>query len=125
MSGGGNTRLEALEQVRKNFDRFRATKQRLPRPGTKVPIEFAARDRVSQHPELEKEFIRQVLEVNWVWISDESSLGDFHDEDTDRRLIDKIRRIYGVDVSDISTGNLADIFDRIAKSTVTDDLPKL
>jgi len=40
MSGGGNTRLEALEEVRKNFDRFKATGKKLPRPGTKVPIEF-------------------------------------------------------------------------------------
>jgi hypothetical protein len=42
-----------------------------------------------------------------------SSLGDFHGNETDAALIEKIRRIYGVDVSDISTGNLADIFDRI------------
>jgi len=49
MSGGGNTRLEALEDLRKSFDRFRATKKALPRPGTKVPIEFAAHERVGQH----------------------------------------------------------------------------
>jgi hypothetical protein len=124
MSGGGNTRLEALEEVRKNFDRFKATGKKLPRPGTKVPIEFAAGDRVSRHPELEKEFIRQVLEINWAWISDESCLGDFHDEETDERLMDRIRRIYGVDVSDIAGGNLADIFDRIAKHKVTEDLSR-
>src|SRR5271157_2688998 len=52
MSGSGNTRLEALEELRKNFDRFRATKKELPRPGSKVPIEFAASNRVGQHPEL-------------------------------------------------------------------------
>ena|SRR2546426_8474697 len=34
MSGGGNTKLEALEDLRKNFDHFRATKGTLPRPGT-------------------------------------------------------------------------------------------
>ncbi len=124
MSGSGNTRLEALEEVRKNFDRFKATKRRLPRPGTKVPIEFAARDRVGQHPELAKDFIQRVLEVDWAWVSDESSLGDFHGDETNEKLIDKIRRIYGVDVSDISSGNLADIFDRITKSMVTEDLPK-
>jgi hypothetical protein len=52
ISGNGNTKLEALEDLRRSFDRFKATKNKLPRPGTKVPIEFADRNRVSQHPEL-------------------------------------------------------------------------
>jgi hypothetical protein len=30
-------------------------------------------------------------------------------------MIEKIRHVYGVDVSDISSGKLADIFDRISK----------
>jgi hypothetical protein len=124
MSGSGNTRVEALEEVRKNFDRFKATKRKLPRPGTKVPIEFAARDRVGQHPELAKDFVQRVLELDWAWISDESSLWDFHGDETNERLLDRIRSIYKVDVSDISSGNLADIFDRIAKRMVADDIPE-
>jgi hypothetical protein len=48
----GNTRLEALEEVRKNFNQFKATKRSLPRPGTKVPIGFAASDRAGQRPKL-------------------------------------------------------------------------
>jgi hypothetical protein len=51
--------------------------------------------------------------VDWAWISDESSLWDFHEDETNESLTDKIRHIYGVDVSDISSGNLANIFDRI------------
>jgi hypothetical protein len=123
MSGSADTRLEAIEQLRNNFDRFKATKPSLPRPGTKVPIEFAGSDRAGQHSELAKDFVKRVLDVDWAWISDESSLWDFHGDETNEGLTDKIRRIYGVDVSDISSGNLADIFDRIAKSTVTEDLP--
>jgi hypothetical protein len=53
ISGSGNTRQEALEEVRKSFNRFVATKRRLPRPGTEVPIEFAASHRVSQHSALD------------------------------------------------------------------------
>jgi len=113
MSGSANSRLEALEELRKNFERFRATKPKLPRPGTKVPIEFAARERVGPHSELAKDFIKRVLDIEWAWISDESSLWDFHGDETNESLNSKIRRIYGVDVSDISSGNLADIFDRI------------
>ena len=115
MAGGAHSRLEALEELRKNFDRFKATKPNLPRPGTKVPIEFAASERVSQHSELAKDFVQRVLGVDWAWISDESSLWDFRENETNQNLTDKIRNIYGVDVSDMSNGNLADIFDRILK----------
>ena len=113
MLGSANSRSEALEDLRKNFDQFKATKPNLPRPGTRVPIEFAGKERVDQHSELAKDFIKQVLDTEWAWISDESSLWDFHGDETNAVLIDKIHRVYGVDVSDISSGNLADIFDRI------------
>jgi hypothetical protein len=115
MSGSANSRLEALEELRKNFEKFKATKPRLPRPGTKVPIEFAASERVGQHSELAQDFVRRVLGVDWAWISDESSLWDFHGDETNESLTEKIHHIYGVDVSDISSGNIADIFDRILK----------
>ena len=124
MSGSADTRLEALEELRKNFDRWRVAKPKLPRPGTKVPIEFAASDRVGQHSELAKDFIKRVLDIDWAWISDESSLWDFHGDETNEALIDKIHLIYGVDVSDISNGSLADIFDRIAKSMDSEDQSK-
>jgi len=115
MAGSANSRLEALEELRKNFDRFRATKPNLPRPGTKVPVEFAASVRVDQHSELAKDFVKRVLNLDCAWISDESSLWDFHGDETNETLTEKIRHVYGVDVSDISSGNLADIFDRISK----------
>ena len=115
MSGNGNTRNEALETLRKNFDQFKTDRKKLPRPGTKVPIEFAKSNRVSLHPELAKDFFQRVLEIDWAWISDKSSLWDFHGNETNDKFVEKIHRIYGVDISDISSGNLADIFDRIKK----------
>jgi hypothetical protein len=116
MSGCGNTKKEALETLRKKFDQFKANRNELPRPGAKVPIEFAVSNRVSLHPELAKDFFQRILEIDWAWISDKSSLWGFHGDDTNDKFVEKIRRIYGVDVSDIATGNLADIFDRITKS---------
>jgi hypothetical protein len=113
MSSSANSRQEAVAELRKKFDRFKTTKPSLPRPGTKVPIEFAASERVSKHSELTKDFTKRILGVDWAWISDESSLWDFHEDETNESLTDKIRHIYGVDVSDISSGNLANIFDRI------------
>lgn len=116
MSGNGNTRTEAIEALRKNFDQFKTGKIKLPRPGSKVPIEFAPNHRVSQHSGLAKDFFRHILDVDWAWISDKSSLWDFHGDETNEELVGKIRSFYGVDVSDIANGNLADIFDRITKS---------
>lgn len=117
MYGGGNTRREAVEDLRKRFEQFKATNKELPRPGTKVPIQFAVRTRVDQHAKLAKDFIKRILGLEWAWISDESSLSAFHEEEADEALVKKIRTTYGVDVSDISSGNLADIFDRIASSS--------
>jgi len=117
MSAGGNTRQEALEDLRNHFEQFKDTNKDLPRPGTKVPIQFAERNRVDRHSELAKDFTERILGLEWAWISDESSLWDFHDAGTNDQLIQKIRGTYGVDVSDIPSGNLADIFDRIAPPT--------
>jgi predicted RNase H-like HicB family nuclease len=117
MSGQGNTKQEALAELRRRFEQYKAKEKKLPRPGIKVPIEFAVSRRVERYPELAKEFFHQILEVDWAWISDESSLWDFHGDETNDRFVEKIRRVYGIDVSDISSGNLADIFEQIAIST--------
>ena len=84
MAGGGDARLEALEDLRKHFGHFKATNKDLPRPGTKVPIKFAERTRVDQHAELANDFIKRVLDMEWAWISDESRIGDFHEEENER-----------------------------------------
>ena len=80
----------------------------------KRPIVFGPRVRVERHSELANDFIRRVLQLDWAWISDQSSLWDFHTDVTNDKFIEQIRLIYGVDVSDLENGNLADIFDRIS-----------
>lgn len=63
-----------------------------------------------------EDFVRRVLGLDWAWISDESSLGDFHDDKTNEALIAKVKEVYGVDVSDIQSAKLFEILDRIAAS---------
>src|SRR5271156_4785367 len=81
VGGGGNTKVEALQELQKNFATMKAEKAKngkgLPRPGTHVEIEFASRDRVDAHAELAEDFIRRVLNLEWAFVSDESSLWDF------------------------------------------------
>ena len=118
IGGGGDKKEEALEQLQKSFaaenERRAKERKRLPRPGTHVPIEFASRQRVDAHPELTEDFVRRVLNLDGAWISDESSLWDFHASDDNRALIAKINEVYGVDVSDIESAKLCEILERIA-----------
>jgi hypothetical protein len=113
MTRTGGSKSEAFEALRKVFDQFKLN-NKLRRPGTKVPVQFASTTRVDNHPALAKDFLKRILDLDWAWISDESILFDFHTQETNDFLIQKIRSVYGVDVLDISTGNLADIFGRIA-----------
>jgi hypothetical protein len=127
MTGGGDTRREALQELDKTFANAKADREKkrkpLPRPGTHVPIEFAARQRVSGHHELAEDFIRRVLNLDWAWISDESSLWDFHEAEGNGALIAKIKEVYGVDVSDIGSGKLSEILERIATEQRSTKLP--
>jgi len=120
MDGSGDSREEALNSLHAEFlarkEKLAEEGRPLPRPGTNVPIEFASRERVNAHPELAQDFIHRVLELPWAFISDQSSLSDFHGEEANDALVAKIREVYGVDVSDIVSGNLGEILDRIAAS---------
>ncbi len=118
VTGGGNTPQEAMNTLTLQFNQMKDSKRRegkpMPRPGRKVPIEFAPSSRVGAHPELREEFIQSILGLPWAFVSDESSLWDFHEAETNDVLNVKIKETYGVDVSDIESGNLAAILDRIA-----------
>jgi len=120
MSGGGDTKDEAFRDLQKHFLSTKAERvksgKKLPRPGTHVEIEFASSARVDAHPELAGEFVRRVLNLDWAFLSDESSLWDFHSSDDNQALIAKIIEVYGVDVSDIESAKLWQILDRIAAS---------
>ena len=120
LSGGGDTPQEALQDLAIQFDQMKADWQRegksLPRPGARVPIKLAPADRLDAHSELRDDFIRRVLGLDWAFVSDGSSLWDFHSNETNDYLHAKIKEIYRVDVSDIESGNLATIIERIARS---------
>jgi hypothetical protein len=123
ISGGGDTKTEALLELQRRFATVNAEKakdgKKLPRPGTHVEIEFASRELVNAHPELAEDFIRRVLNLDWAWVSDESRLWDFHSADDNQDFIAKIKEVYGVDVSDTQSAKLWEILDRIAANRVS------
>jgi hypothetical protein len=114
LGGAGDTQTEALRELETVFETAKRNRPLMPRPGARVPVEFATRERVSAHPELAEDFIRRILQLEWAWISDESSLWDFHRDETNNALCAKIEAVYGVDVSDIKSANLSEILERIA-----------
>lgn len=118
ISAGGNAKQEALAalaEAYKTQKKYRLDQRTpLPRPGADIELLFASQYHVKTHPELTEDFIQRVLQLEEAWVSDESSLWDFHVEESNALLEDRIREVYGVDVSDIKSGNLAQILDRIA-----------
>ena len=122
MTGMGETKEEALSELEKHFEAWKSKRlersEPMIRPGTEAPAEFASSERVDAHAELAQDFIERVLEHEWAFISDESSLWDFHTERSNDALVTKIREVYGVDVADVESGRIAPILERIASERI-------
>src|SRR5262245_3972012 len=118
MSGHGENREEALRNLEVAFKHFKATHEKLPRPGTGAPIEFASANLIQQYEDLARDFLPRVLNLNFdqCFISDESSLWDFHVQETNGDYYRKIALLYNVDVSGVEGANLGRIFETIAKA---------
>lgn len=84
-------------------------------------IELAATDELDMFRSFADEFMQEIfcMEPGSYLITDESSLRDFQGVE-DLELPDihrKIREVYGVDVSDIASGYLVEVFARIHRHT--------
>ena len=115
MSGSGQTKAEAHADLVSRFAEHCSSGQKLPRPGSRVAIEIASSDRVHELEHVARDFMPRVLghDFDQCIVSDESSLWDFHEEDSNAAFHNKIALLYGIDVSDIENGNLVAIFERI------------
>jgi hypothetical protein len=125
VSGVGNTPEEALQNLESEFIKKADGTDPLPRPGKKVPIDlqFATTIRIDANRELADRFIREVLGYEWAFISDESSLWDFTDEDSLDLFYLKIRNLYGVDISGLENPSMAEILETIARSQKESQTP--
>jgi hypothetical protein len=113
MSGAGDSREAALADAKQKFAARLTSGEKMWRPGTGPKLEFASNEAASRYPELRDDFVHNVLGLEWAWISDESSLWDFHSDEDNSDIYQKIGEIYGVDVSHIAGANLAQIFAEI------------
>ncbi|HWG21095.1 MAG TPA: hypothetical protein VG225_11255 [Terracidiphilus sp.] len=118
LDAGGDTRCEALSALKEAFERRKQhmaeNGEPMLRPGTVVPLEFASTERIDAHGDIVNEILEEILEVRGAWVSDETCLGEFTLGESTDEIFAQIRRRYGVDVSDVPCGNLAEIVERIA-----------
>ena len=127
MSGSGETKEAALEDAKQKFAAQVASGEKLLRPGigpgSSFPgtpkVLFPENQRIDNYPELRDGFISRVLELQWAWVTDESSLWDFHENEANDEYYSRILEIYGVDVSDIEGANLTLILERIKTHAIT------
>lgn len=112
LAGLGETECEARENLRKALSQ-QAQKRQLPRPGSKVPIQFASVEEISRFETLATDFFPAILghDLSECFVSDESNLMDFGGEWSN--YCSRVLLRYKVDISDMEPGNLVRVFERI------------
>lgn len=115
MNGVGNTREEALANLKAKFEDYKTVGSILPRPGAEVEIKFARVDRIENLEQEAVNFFRDIFDKDYydMFISDESSLYDFFLSDEEFRIKTlKIKELYGIDIID-DDYLIVDILERI------------
>ena len=111
ISGLGNTKDGALEDLNQMFLNIKENRVSMPRPGTGLPIEFASSEELDKYWVVASRIIEEVLgfSPDEVFISDESSLWDFPEGDNKYVYLSKIESIFKLDVSNIESGCISEI----------------
>jgi len=102
----------AREDLARNLERYRIHTP-LPRPGTNVPLAFAPMAKAQPLQTFGAAFVARVFDVESIFFSDESSLWDYCPGGSLAGTYDRIRELYGVDVSDIEGANLIKVLERV------------
>lgn len=120
MFSHGQTKEEAYAGLRQRFEEYKNQGNKLPRPGVKYmpPIEMVSQIEIEKYEPIAVDFFEKILGMNYhdCLITDLSSLWDFPGEETNDTYNRKIMEVYGVDVSDIESGILVEIFKRISET---------
>ena len=86
----------------------------------KPPLKFelASTVEVDKFESIASDFFARIFDMDRddCLITDESSLWDFHCEESNEPFYSKILETYRIDVSDVERGNLAKIFQRIMEA---------
>ena len=116
MVGCGNSKEEAFEDLRKSWLDYKKTNDKLPRPGTSLPLQFAITDHISKYDTIAEDFFERVLGRNYFdgFCSDESSLLHFQENESEKMdVINKTLLLYNVDITDLYDGPLYKVFESL------------
>ncbi len=118
--GLGATPDEARAALEANLlaiaENRRGAGKAMPRPGTGLPIEFAATEVVTADPILLDEFIAKALGFgpdDPVFISDESTISDFGDDERVAEIRNNIREHFQVLLDEPEPVRIADVLGKI------------
>ena len=119
MRGDGLTREAATAELERRLAAF-AESHPLPRPGIpfRQPIDYAETDEVERLRPFVEDLLSRVLQVDPAecFVSDESSLWDFHGDETNDEYLRRISLLYGVDASHLDPPTLVAIARLVAVS---------
>jgi hypothetical protein len=96
---------EAIEELKKKFEAYVKEKDKLPRPGSTVPLNIVSMENISQYMDVFSDFYDKVLHryVGWPLITDLSCLCHFGQSDEVKfkeEIIRYTKEAYGVDITD-------------------------
>jgi len=118
MVGLGETPEKAKENLKESFNNWVQKNGYKPRPGKKVPLQFATSKKLQGFGGTLDDFKERILgfkKGDPVFISDQSTLFDFTAGQSIKTYTEKIRNIYSIDISDIKDGNISKIIERLNK----------
>ena len=117
MTGTGETREAALEDLRQNFEAYKREIP-LPRPGTFVPFSMPSTEKIDQYEHIAVDFFEKVLKMDYYacFISDQSSLWDFMLVADREELTRRVALYYKLELDPDEYPFLVDIFERIERS---------
>lgn len=112
LTGLGETSDTAIQDLRSRFEAYRA-ENTLPRPGTKVPLQFAGASELDRHGEFAYEFIEHHVGVRPFFMSDGTTLADFDGVTPMEDVHASIRDRYGVESEPFETEPLWMLLDSV------------
>ncbi|PKB15266.1 hypothetical protein [Flavobacterium sp. 5] len=107
----GNRKEVAIDNLKIQFKDYKAKNDVLPRPGKKVPIQYAESTEIEKYEDIAIDFFDEIIEMDYFscFISDHSSLHEF-DIDT-LEAVEKIKSKYHIELDEDLI--LVDIFKQI------------
>jgi len=121
MIGHGTTAEDAITTLYQSFKLYQENNKLLPRPGTKVQLQFASTEHISKYEDLAVDFFQRILEMDYYegFYSDGSYLDLFASENSEKDktfknlIIKKTLLIYNVDITDVYDKALWEVFRKI------------